>query len=58
MSMSDLMIKNKISWSYPLIYQRGRLSVWQKAFGILKNNKLDYIKELKKIRMEWERKVP
>lgn len=57
MPMSDLMTKSKISWSYPLIYQKGRLSVWQKAFGILKSNKLDYIKELKKIRMEWDRKV-
>jgi len=55
--MSNLIVKNKISWSYPLVYQKGRLSVWKKAFGILKNNKLDYTKELKKIRMEWDRKV-
>ena len=57
MSMSNLMIKSKVSLAYPLIYQRGRLSVWQKAFGILKNTKLDYVKELKKIRMEWDRKT-
>lgn len=55
--MSNLMIKSKILSSYPLIYQRGRLSVWQKAFGILKNTKLNYTKELKKIRMEWDRKT-
>lgn len=55
--MSNLIAKSKISWSYPLVYQKGRLSVWQKAFGILKNNKLDYTKELKKIRMEWDRKI-
>lgn len=53
--MSNLTTRNKISWPYPLIYQKGRLSVWQKAFGILKNAKLDYTKELKKIRMEWDR---
>lgn len=52
--MSDLMIKSKISLSYPLTYQKGRLSVWQKAFGILKNTKLNYAKELKKIRAEWQ----
>jgi len=51
------MEKSKISWSYPLIHQKGRLSVWQKAFGVLKNNKIDHIKELKKMRLEWNRKV-
>ena len=56
--MSNLTTKNKTSWSYPLIYQKGRLSIWQKAFGLLKNNKLNHIKELKKMRIEWDRKLP
>jgi len=56
--MSDVMRKSKIILSYPLTYQKGRLSIWQKAFGILKNSKLDYAKQLKKIRMEWDRKLP
>ncbi len=55
--MSNLTTKSKISLSYPLIYKKGRISVWQKAFGILKNTRLDYVKELKKIRMEWDRKL-
>ena len=55
--MSDLMTKSKVSLSYPLSYRKGRLSVWQKAFGVLKNTKLDYVKELKKIRVEWNRKI-
>ena len=56
--MSNLETKRKILWSHPLVYKKGRLSVWQKAFGILKNNKLNHIKELKKIRTEWNRKLP
>jgi len=56
--MSNLAIKSKSLWSYPLIYQKGRLSVWQKAFGILKNSKPDPIKELQKMRREWDRKLP
>ncbi len=56
--MSNLITKNKILWSYPLIDQKGRLSVWRKSFGILKKNKLNYTKELKKIRTEWDRKLP
>ncbi len=55
--MSNLATRSKVSMSYPLIYRKGRLSVWQKAFGILKNTKLDHEKELKKIRMEWDREL-
>ena len=51
--MSNLMIKNKTLWSYPLIYQKGRLSVWQKARGMWRNKKTDPIKELVKMRKEW-----
>jgi hypothetical protein len=55
--MSNLMTKSKISLMYSLGYQINRLSVWQKAFGVLKNVKLDYKKELKKIRTEWDREI-
>ncbi|OGZ53988.1 MAG: hypothetical protein A3H64_03920 [Candidatus Ryanbacteria bacterium RIFCSPLOWO2_02_FULL_45_11c] len=40
-----------------LLRGKERLSVWQKARGMWKNRKPDSIKELKKIREEWERTV-
>ena len=56
--MSNLAVKNKVLWSYPLLNQKGRLSVWQRAFGTLKNSKTHPIKELQKMRKEWDRKLP
>ena len=55
--MSNTVIKNKILSLYPLIYQKDRLSVWQKVNGLWKN-KPDPIKELNRMRKEWDRKLP
>lgn len=39
----------------PLLTQKERASIWEKARGIWKNRRPDPVKELKKIRKEWER---
>ena len=36
--------------------ERGK--IWEKARGMWKNRKPDPIKELKKMRKEWDRKLP
>jgi hypothetical protein len=35
-----------------------RLRIWKKVQGMWKNRKPDPIKELKKMRKEWDRKLP
>lgn len=37
---------------------RARLAAWEQVRGMWKNRKPDPIKELAKIRREWERKLP
>ncbi len=43
---------------YPLITPHERLSVWEESRGMWKHRKPDPAKELKKMRKEWERKLP
>jgi hypothetical protein len=43
---------------YPLITPKRRGEVWANARGIWKGRKPDPIKELAKMRKEWERKLP
>lgn len=43
---------------YPLISPRERLLAWESIAGIWKNKKPDPIKELQKMRREWDRKLP
>jgi len=43
---------------YPLISPRERLAIWEKIKGMWKNRKPDPIKELEKMRREWDRKFP
>ncbi len=43
---------------YPLITPKGRKEAWVQARGMWKNRKPDPIKELAKMRKEWERKLP
>lgn len=42
---------------YPLATPKGRKEAWAEARGMWKNRKPDPIKELAKIRKEWERKL-
>ena len=56
--MSNVALKSKSLSAYPLVYQRGRLSVWQKVNGLWKSKKSNPIKELRKMRGEWDRKLP
>jgi hypothetical protein len=43
----------------PVVLNREeRGQIWQKARGMWKDRKPDPIKELKKMRKEWERKLP
>jgi len=45
--------------SSPLIKKgEARLRIWEKAEGMWKDRKPDPIKELNKIRKEWDRKLP
>ena len=41
-----------------LLTREERGKIWQKARGMWKDRKPDPIKELKKMRKEWERKLP
>lgn len=51
--------KKKVAWETPLhITGEDRLRIWQKVAGMWKNKKPDPIKELKKMRNEWDRKLP
>jgi len=43
---------------YPLILPKKRLAIWEKVKGMWKNRKPDPIKELEKMRKEWERRLP
>lgn len=43
---------------YPLLIARDRFSVWEKVRGMWKNRKPEPIRELKKMRREWDRKLP
>lgn len=57
--MAKIINEIKISKSmavYPLISPKERLLVWERIKGMWKNRKPDPIKELKKMRREWERK--
>lgn len=40
---------------YPLLDSRERIRIWERVRGILKQKKTDPIRELKKMRKEWER---
>src|SRR3989344_1914632 len=58
MALTETKRKSKIPLvTDPLLRGKERLSVWQKARGMWKNRKPDPIKELKKIRKEWERTI-
>lgn len=50
--------KLKMKYIYPLINPVQRLLIWEKMRGIWKNRQPDPIKELRKMRREWERKLP
>jgi len=41
-----------------LLNREERGKIWQQARGMWKDRKPDPIKELKKMRKEWERKLP
>ena len=41
----------------PLLSEEERLSAWAKVKGMWKNKKPDPIKELKKMRKEWENRA-
>jgi hypothetical protein len=43
---------------YPLISPKERLAIWEKVRGMWKNRKPDPIKELEKMRREWEKRLP
>jgi len=49
--------KNQTNYIYPLIATGERLLLLKSIKGILKNHKPDPIKELKKMRQEWDRKI-
>ena len=49
--------KNQTYHIYPLITMRERLLLLKSIKGIWRNRKPDPIKELKKIRQEWDRKI-
>jgi len=38
--------------------KQDRLAIWRKVRGVWKNRKPDPIKEQKKMRREWDRKLP
>ena len=48
----------RIQIHYPPLTGEGRLRVWEKVRGMWKDRKPDPIKELKKMRKEWERDLP
>ena len=57
--MENKIITKKPSTLYPAMLTREeRLAVLQKLKGVWKNRKSDPIKELSKMRKEWERKLP
>lgn len=43
---------------HPLLTPKERLLIWEKVRGIWKNRKPDPMQELKKMRKEWDRKLP
>lgn len=55
--MHKILAKPKAS-EYPLITLRERIAIWEEARGMWKHRKQDPIKELKKMRKEWDRKLP
>ena len=50
-------VKIKLN-AYPMLDKNERLSAWEKARGMWKHRKPDPVKELAKIRKEWERGKP
>lgn len=42
----------------PVLDPKARLAAWEQVRGMWKDRKPDPIKELAKIRKEWERKLP
>ncbi len=50
--------KETIKYYYPLMTARERVLIWQRIKGIWKNRKPEPNQELKKIRSEWDRKLP
>lgn len=48
-------IQHKIKYSYPLLDVKERSLIWEKLKGAWKNKKPDPIKELRKMRKEWNR---
>ena len=46
--------KTKIKLTYPLIKKEERILIWKKAKGMWKNSRPDPIKELNKMKQEWE----
>lgn len=54
-----IQIQTKIKHAMcPLPTAEERISVWEKACGIWKQRKSSAIRELAKMRREWERKLP
>ncbi len=47
-----------LHYGYPLLTGKERVLVWQKAQSAWGRHKWNAIKELKKMRGEWERKLP
>mgnify|MGYP001565824349 len=59
--MSQIITKPQIRpRSAPSLIKKGkdRLKIWEKAEGMWKHRKPDPIKELNKMRKEWDRKLP
>lgn len=57
--MEKKTITRKPSTLYPaMLTMEERLAILQKLKGAWKNRKLDPIKELNKMKKEWERKLP
>lgn len=52
-------LNTKSKSPYPLVITgKERLAIWESVRGMWKNRKPDPIKELKKMRKEWDRKLP
>ena len=55
MPRSTAKMHSKPPVTYPVRKGEDRATIWEKAQGMWKNRKPDPIKELRKIRKEWER---
>ena len=58
MATKKSIAKRRSPISHPLIGPEERLAVWRSVQGMWKNRKPDPVKELKKMRKEWDRKLP